>query len=155
MKINTGLEAGLHKMVSDKQAHIAQMQAHHTLQRAWGYRKLSKHTKGRIDEERDHLKSTLHYMAQREITPKMERGTLAIGTDVIAQLTNDLENEKQHVSELNTFIIAARHAGEDSLRRMIEHVVKDDEQHVADLERQLNLVKTMGLQNYLAKVSKV
>src|SRR6266576_2906075 len=151
MKIDSGSEAGLHKMVADKSAHIAQMQAHHAMQRAWGYKRLAKHTKGRIDEERDHLKSTMHYMAQREITPKMGRSELSIGTDIPSQIANDLARENQHVAELNTFIIAARHAGEDSLRRMIEHVVKDDEQHVADLEAQLNLIKTMGLPNYLAK----
>lgn len=155
MKIDSGSEAGLHKMVADKSAHIAQMQAHHVQQRAWGYKKLAKQTKGRIDDARDHLKSTLHYMAQREVTPKMGRSDVQIGTDIPTQLANDLAYAKKHVAELNTFIIAARHAGEDSLRRMIEHVVKDDEQHVADLEAQLNLVKTMGLPNYLAKASKV
>jgi len=155
MKIDSGSEAGLHKMVADQSGHIAQMQAHHVQQRAWGYKRLSKQTKKRIDDVRDHQKSTLHYMAQREITPKMERGPISIGTDVPAQLVNDLANEKKLVADLNTFIIAARHAGEDSLRRLVEHVVKDNEQHVADLEAQLNLIKTMGLPNYLAKASKV
>jgi bacterioferritin len=152
---STGLEAGLHKMVAAKQGHIAQMQAHHSLQRAWGYKKLAKHTKGRIDDERDHLKSTLHYMAQREVTPKMDSVKPAIGTDVVSQLTNDLENERQCVTDLNEFLSAARTANEDSLRRMIEHVVKDDEQHIADLEQQLNIIHTAGLENYLAKASKV
>lgn len=156
MKLSsTGLEAGLHKMVSDKQAHIAQMQAHHSLQRAWGYKKLAKQTKGRIDDERDHLKSTLHYMTQRGVTPKMDRGTVSIGTDIPAQLANDLANEVRFVADLNDILSAARTAGEDSFRRMVEHVVKDNEQHVADLEAQLNLIKTMGLPNYLAKASKV
>jgi len=155
MKISSGLEAGLHKMVADKQGSIANLQAHHSIQRAWGYHRLSKQTKRRVDDERDHLKSTLHYMTQREIMPKMERSPLSIGTDVESQLSRDLAGEKKMVEDLNTFIIAARHAGEDSLRRLVEHVVKDDEQHVADLEKQLNLIKTMGLPNYLAKASKV
>jgi bacterioferritin len=152
---SSGLEAGLHKMVADKQASIATLQAHHSLQRAWGYHRLSKQTKGRVDEERDHLKSTLHYMTQREVIPKMDRAPLAIGTDVISQLTNELTCEKNMANDLNDLLSAARTANEDSLRRMIEHCVKDDEQHIADLERQLNLIKTMGLQNYLAKASKV
>lgn len=155
MKIGSGLEAGLHKMVADKQAGIAQLQAHHSLQRAWGYGKLSKQTKGRIDEERDHLKSTLHYMTQREVAPKMDRAGLSIGSDIPSQLSNDLTYERKMVGDLNDFLSAARTAGEDSLRRVIEHVVKDNEQHVADLEAQLNLIRTMGLQNYLAKASKV
>lgn len=155
MKIDSGSEAGLHKMVADTQAGIAQMHAHHAMQRAWGYKKLSKQTKGRIDDIRDHLKSTTHYMAQREIAPHMKRADVSIAHDVPAQLEADLKWERAMVKELNTFLIAARHAGEDSLRRMIEHCVKDNEQHVADLEAQLNIIKTAGLPNYLARVSKV
>ena len=155
MKLPSGLESGLHKVVKEKQGYISQMQAHHVLQKRWGYHKLGKLTKGIVDDERDHLKATLHYMAQRDIIPKMEREEVDIGTDVPTQIANDLENEKHCVEELNTQIIAARHAGEDSLRRMLEHVVKDDEKHVAILETQQNLIKTLGLPNYLARVSKV
>lgn len=155
MKISTGLEAGLHNVVKEKQGYISQMQAHHVMQKRWGYHKLAKNTKKIIDDERDHLKSTLHYMTDRDVIPKMQREEVSVGTDVPSQVSNDLENEKHCVAELNTFIIAARHAGEDSLRRMIEHVVKDDEKHIAVLEQQQNLMKTLGMPNYLARISKV
>lgn len=155
MKLSSGLESGLHKMVKDKQGYISQMQAHHALQRRWGYHKLSKLTKGVIDDERDHLKSTLHYMTERDVIPKMQREDVNVGTDVPAQVANDLQNEQHCVEELNSFLSQARDAKEDSLRRMIEHVVKDDEKHVALLEQQQNLMKTLGMPNYLARISKV
>ena len=131
------------------------MQAHHVLQKRWGYHKLGKLTKGIIDDERDHLKSTLHYMAQRDMIPTMQREEVSVKDNVPDQIAADLANEKHCVEELNTQITAARRAGEDSLRRLIEHIVKDDEKHVAELEQQQNLIKTLGLPNYLARVSKV
>lgn len=155
MKLSTGLESGLHEMVKDKQTHISQMQAHHVMQERWGYGKLAHKTKSHLDDERDHMKATLGYMAQRDVVPKMEHAGANVKTDVESQILADLAYEQQHVKKLNDFIILARHAGEDSLRRMIEHVVKDDEAHVAELEKQLNLIKTLGMSNYLHKVSKV
>jgi bacterioferritin len=152
---STGLEAGLQKVVKEKQGYISQYQAHHVLQKRWGYHKLAKLTKGIIDDDRDHLKATLHYMARRDIIPKMDREEADVKDNVPDQIAADLKNEKHCVEYLNEQIIAARHAGEDSLRRVLEHIVKDDEKHVADLETQQNLIKTLGLPNYLARVSKV
>ena len=156
MKLNSGLEKGLQDMLKTKQGYIAQFQAHYVLQKRWGYHKLAKLTKKILDDERDHMKATMHYMAQRDMIPNMnQKDDADVGTDVPAQIANDLENEKHCVDSLNTFLSAARTAGEDSLRRMVEHVIKDDEAHVALLEQQQNLIKTLGLQNYLARVSKV
>lgn len=154
MKLSTGLEAGLHEMVKEKQGYISQMQAHYVMQKRWGYDKLAKLTKKIIDDDRDHLKATLHYMVQRDVTPKMEREDVTVKDNVPEQIAADLDNEKNCVKRLNDLIILARHGGEDSMRRMIEHVVKDDEVHVADLEKQQNLIRTLGLANYLHKVSK-
>lgn len=154
MKLSTGLEAGLHEVVKEKQGYISQMQAHYVQQKRWGYQKLAKVMKGIIDDERDHLKATLHYMVQRDITPKMERESVSVKDNVPEQIAADLANEKHCVKKLNDLIILARHGGEDSMRRVIEHIVKDDEKHVAELEKQQNLIKTLGLPNYLHKVAK-
>lgn len=154
MKLSPELEADLQKIVKEKQGYIAQFQAHYVLQKRWGYKKLGKLTKGVLDDERDHLKATLHYIAQRDAVPVMnQRDDVEIGTDVPAQIKGDLENEKHCVSLLNKIITRARDANEDSLRRMVEHVVKDDEKHVAKFEKQQNMIKTMGLQNYLQRMS--
>lgn len=155
MRLPSGLEAGLHDVVKDKQAYIAQKQGHHVLQKRWGYGKLAHKTKSHIDDERDHLKATLGYMAQRDVHPKMERAEVLVKSSVPEQIAAEIASEKEAIGKLNNLLMLAHNAGEDSMRRMIEHVVKDDEVHLAELERQQNLINTMGLQNYLAKVSKV
>jgi bacterioferritin len=155
MKLEKSLENRLHRIVKEKQGYVSQMQAHHVLQKHWGYHKLGKLTKELIDGNRDHLKATLHYMAERDIVPKMEREEAEVKDNVPDQITADLKNEHHCVRVLNDDIVAAREAKEDSLRRVIEHIVKDDEKYAAKLEQQQNLIKTMGLQNYLNKVSKV
>lgn len=155
MKLNTGLMADLQQIVKEKQGYINQFNAHYVLQKRWGFNKLAKITKKILDDERDHLKATLHYIAQRDGVPQTgQPDEVDIGTDVPTQIKNDLENENHCVELLNKVISAARNANEDSLRRMVEHVVKDDEKHVAKLEKQQTLIKTLGLQGYLHKISK-
>lgn len=155
MELAPKLMADLQEMVKEKQGYIKQFQAHYVLQKRWGFDKLSKLTKKILDDERDHLKVTMHYIAQRDGVPNMNQNDMAdVGADVPAQIANDLENEKHCVTLLNRMIVDARNANEDSLRRMIEHVVKDDEAHVATLEKQQTLIRTIGMDNYLTRMSK-
>lgn len=155
MQLDAKLMKDLQTMVKEKQGYIKQFQAHHVLQKRWGYKKLAKLTKSVLDEERDHLKAVLEYIVQRDGIPNMnQQDEAAVGKDVPSQIANDLENEKHCVILLNKMISDARVANEDSLRRMIEHVVKDDEAHVAKFEKQQTLMKTLGMDNYLAKVAK-
>lgn len=154
MKLAPELESGLQEIVKHKRGYIAQMEAHRTLQKRWGYGKLAHITKSHIDDDRDHVKAINSYIAERDGIPLNERGEVSVQSDAPGQIDADLENEIECVKRLNDFIVAARNGREDKARRIIEHVLADDENHVARLEKQQNLIKTMGLPNYLAKVSK-
>lgn len=156
MQLDPKLMADLQNILKEKQGYIKQFHAHYVLQKRWGYKKLARITKKILDDERDHLKATMHYIAQRDGIPNMnQKDDADIGKDVPSQIKNDLANEHNCVKLLNQVIVDARNAKEDSLRRMVEHVVKDDEKHVAKFEKQQLLMKTLGMENYLARVAKV
>lgn len=155
MNLAPKLMSDLQEILKEKQGYIKQFQAHYVLQKRWGYYKLARITKKILDDERDHLKSTLHYIAQRDGIPDMNQADEAsVGKTVPEQVKNDLENENHCVKLLNRIIVDSRDAKEDSMRRLVEHIVKDDEAHAAKFEKQQNLMKTLGMENYLARVSK-
>lgn len=155
MQLDPKLMSDLQEILKEKQGYIRQFQAHYVLQKRWGFHKLAAVTKKILDDERDHLKSTLHYIAQRDGIPNMNQHDDAdVGATVPEQINNDLDNEKHCVTLLNRIIADARNANEDSMRRMVEHIVKDDEKHVAKFEKQKKLIETLGVQNYLTRMSK-
>lgn len=155
MKLAKPLENSLHEIVKHKRGYIAQMEGHRDLQKRWGYNKLAKVTKSNIDDDRDHVKAINKYIVERDGVPKNLTSDVDIKTNVPDQVAADLQNEVECVKRLNDFIVQSRDSKEDKARRVIEHVLKDDEKHLAALEKQQNLMSTLGMQGYLAKVSKV
>ena len=155
MRLPEHLENDLHEIVKQKRGHIAQMEAHRDLQKRWGHKKLAHATKSHIDDDRDHVKAINKYIVERGGVPRNETGNSTIHTEPEKQIASDLTNERDHVDRLNKFIVKSRDSGEDKPRRVVEHVLKDDEKHVAELEKHQSLIHKIGLQNYLTKVSKV
>jgi bacterioferritin len=74
-----------------------------------------------------------------------------VGRSVPDQFRNDLEVEYQAVPRLNKGIEVARGQGDNGTRALLEHILKEEEEHVDWLEAQLGMIKEMGVENYLAQ----
>jgi bacterioferritin len=73
-----------------------------------------------------------------------------IGDDVPRQLQNDLELEYDAVKRLNDGIRLATEVGDNGTRDLLVQILKNEEEHVDWIEAQLQNIKDVGLQNYLA-----
>jgi bacterioferritin len=80
-----------------------------------------------------------------------ELDRLNIGKDVPGQLRNDLELERGAVGDYNKAIETCRKHSDNATADFLTFILKDEESHVDFLETQLDLIKRLGVENYLAQ----
>ena len=84
--------------------------------------------------------------------PNLQKlGKLAIGQTVVEILNNDLAFESQTIPRLNAGIKLCRDVGDNGSEDLLTRILVDSESHVDWLESQVELVKQVGEQNFLAQ----
>jgi len=131
---------------------INQYFLHAKMNENWGYFRLAQHYRKESIEEMVHAEKLMTRILFLEATPNMtDIGPIKVGTNVKAQLENDLALEMAAVKHLNTAIKDAREAGDNASRALFEEILVDEEEHVDYLEGQLHALGQMGIENYLAQ----
>jgi bacterioferritin len=86
-----------------------------------------------------------------EAAPTVSRlKAINIGKDVAKQLQSDLDAETQAVRAYNEAIQLANEAGDGATRELLEHILKEEDEHVDWLESQIDQIGQMGLAMYLS-----
>jgi bacterioferritin len=118
----------------------------------WGFERLHKATEKRAIDEMKHAEKLTGRILFLEGTPAVgQMNNLQIGPDVAAQLKNDQLAEARAVLSYNAAIPQAVQAGDNGTRELLESILKDEEAHIDWLEAQLDQIKQMGIQNFLAQ----
>lgn len=131
---------------------INQYFLHAKMNENWGYFRLAQHYRKESIEEMVHAEKLMNRILFLDGTPNMtDIGPIKIGTNVKAQLDNDLALEMAAVKHLNTAIKDARELGDNASRALFEEILIDEEEHVDYLEGQLHALGQMGIENYLAQ----
>ncbi|MGE5327209.1 MAG: bacterioferritin [Deltaproteobacteria bacterium] len=145
------LEA-LQKALAEELQAISQYFLHAEMQSNWGYKRLYAEIKKQAIGEMKHAEELIERILFLEGLPELNSfPKLKIGKTVEQQLTNDLNLEKGAVADYNEYIAVARKVGDNASADLFEALLKDEEEHVDFLDAQLNLIKEVGLANYLAK----
>jgi bacterioferritin len=76
---------------------------------------------------------------------------IRVGTDVKAQMENDLAMEVAAVERMNKAVAKAVEAGDNGSRDLFARILVDEEVHIDWLEAQLHLIGQVGADNYLAQ----
>lgn len=74
-----------------------------------------------------------------------------IGNTLHEALQKDYELQKNARSGINTWVEQAAAAHDATTRRLIEEILEDEEEHLAWLEQELNLLQKLGDALYLSK----
>ena len=141
----------LNELLADELTAINQYMVHSEMCDNWGYGKLHEKTEKRAIDEMKHaekLIARILYLEGKPIVSKLN--SISIGQDVEAQLNGDWQAEAGAVKAYNDGIALAVQLGDNGTRELLEEVLEDEEEHIDWLEAQLDQVKQMGLQNYLA-----
>ena len=75
---------------------------------------------------------------------------IAIGSDVSKMFGADQMAEKEAIVTYNQVIALAAEVGDGATRKMLEHIVKEEDRHMAKIEENIAQISQMGLGAYLS-----
>ncbi len=118
----------------------------------WGYERLYEKVRKESIEEMKHADALIERILFLEGLPNLQKlGKINVGQTVPEQFQLDLQVEYEAVKRLNDGIEAARSAGDNGTRDLLEKMLREEEQHADWLETQQEAIKQMGLEPYLAE----
>jgi bacterioferritin len=151
MKGNEKIIERLNARLADELTAINQYMVHSEMCANWHYERLHRATEKRAIEEMKHAEKLIGrilFLEGRPVVSSLNK--ISIGEDAATQLKNDQAAETTAVQAYNDDIAFAAKAGDYGTREMLESILKDEEDHLDWLEAQLDQIRQIGLQNYLA-----
>ncbi len=151
MKGNERVINELKKLLAGELAARDQYFIHSRMCEDWGLTKLYEHYEHERDEETQHADAIIKRILFLEGKPDLNnQDTLNVGSDVVSMLQNDLALEYHVTGALKAVIKVCEEEQDYVSREMLEKQLSDtEEDHAYFLEKQLKLIKLIGLQNYL------
>ena len=150
MKGNEKLIDTLNDLLTDELTAINQYMVHSEMCEDWGYGKLHESTEKRSIDEMKHAEKLIGRVLYLEGIPIVsELKKIHIGDTVEKQHKYDLEAEIGAVKAYNEAIALAVKVGDNGTRDLLTDILKDEEDHIDDLESRLERIKQMGIQTYL------
>jgi bacterioferritin len=118
----------------------------------WGFERLAKHNYDEsIDEMRD-AEKVIERILYLEGLPNLQRlGTVRVGENVREQFELDLDLERAAIERYNRGVALAGGKGDNGTRDLLEELLEGEEDHADWLESQLELIRQVGTENYLAQ----
>jgi bacterioferritin len=152
MKGNEKIIQKLNARLADELAAINQYMVHSEMCADWGYDKLHETIEKRAIEEMKHAEELIARILFLEGSPTVsEMSAIKIGADVETQFKNDLAAEDQAIKDYNHDIKLALELGDNGTRKLLQNILKDEEDHLDWLETQLEQIHQIGIQNYLVE----
>jgi len=131
---------------------INQYFMHAEMCRNWGYEYLYKYIRKESIDEMKHAEELMERVLYLNGIPNLQRlGKLNIGETVFEQFRSDLALEYEAVDRLQAGIKACGEENDNGSRDLLEKILHAEEEHIDWLEAQIELVKQVGEQNYLAQ----
>ncbi len=118
----------------------------------WGFKKLAAHSRHESIDEMKHAEEVTERILYLDGMPNYQRYfPLKIGETVPEMFEADLEVEYAAVERLNRGVALARDVGDNGSRDLFERILVDEEEHIDWLETQLDTIRLVGLEQYLAQ----
>lgn len=151
MKGNAKALKALGDLLAGELAAIDQYFIHSRMYEDWGLSKLYERLEHEHEEETGHADAMIRRLLFLEGVPDMvKRETIHVGKDVPEMLQNDLNLEYSVIKNLKAAIAVCEEESDYETRAMLVRQLEDSEEdHAYWLEKQLGLIKKVGLPNYL------
>jgi bacterioferritin len=152
MKGNEKVIEKLNFLLADELTAISQYMVQAEMCANWGYKHLSEVIEKRAIDEMKHAEKHIERILFLEEKPIVsELNKMHIGDVVEAFHKNDWESENGAIQAYNDAIKLTVEVGDNGTREMLESILKDEEAHIDWIEAQLDQIKQMGIQVYLAE----
>ena len=128
---------------------------HYRLLDNWGVQRLAAFERGESIDEMKHADRLTQRILFLEGLPNFQLiGRLRIGETVEEALRADLELEMEALEQLKGAIAHCEAVRDFVSRDLFAEILENEEEHVDTLEQQFEMIRNMGLQNYLQLQSK-
>jgi bacterioferritin len=128
---------------------------HYRLLDNWGVQRLAAFERGESIDEMKHADRLTQRILFLEGLPNFQLiGRLRIGETVEEALRADLELEMEALEQLKGAIAHCEAVRDFVSRDLFADILENEEEHVDTLEQQFEMIRNMGLQNYIQLQSK-
>jgi len=129
---------------------INQYFLHSRMFQNWGLRKLGDYEYHESIDEMKHADKLIERVLMLDGLPNLQDlGKLLIGENAVETMECDLKIEKASHVHLKEAVAYCESVRDYVSREIFVQILDDTEEHIDHLETQLELVKTVGEQNYL------
>jgi bacterioferritin len=150
MKGNPKVIELLNEAIKAELTAINQYWLHYRMLENWGVKRLAEYERKESIDEMKHADRFSERVLFLDGLPNFQAlGRLRIGESVEEILKADLEAEYEAVEMYRNGVAECEKLGDFVSRELFEEVLRDEEGHVDFLETQFELIKQMGLQNYI------
>mgnify|MGYP003611136792 CR=1 FL=1 len=142
--------AHLQAQLKNELTAINQYFVHYRMLKHWGFDKLAKKEYSESIGEMKHADWLMDRIFMLDGLPNLQDlGKLMIGEDVPEILQCDLQLEQTSQATLKAGIAHCESVRDYVSRDLLKDILDDTEEHIDQLETQLELVEKVGLQNYV------
>ncbi len=152
MKGDARILETLNNPLADELTAINQYMVHSEMCANWGYQRLHKMVEKRAITEMKHAERLIGRILFLEGTPVVSRlKEIHIGVDVQQQFKSDWAAEADAIKAYNNAVRQAMETGDNGTRELLDSNLGDEEEHIDLIEAQLDQIKQMGIQVFLAE----
>jgi len=152
MKGNDEVLTLLNNLLTNELTAINQYFIHAKMCENWGFERLAHKVREESIDEMRHADQVITRILFLEGVPNLQRlHKLHVGETVKEQLEGDLQLEYTAIAFLNQGIETARKNGDNASEDLFTKILVSEEEHADWLETQLELIRQVGEQNYLAQ----
>jgi len=152
MKGNDEVLTLLNNLLTNELTAINQYFIHAKMCENWGFERLAHKVREESIDEMRHADQVITRILFLEGVPNLQRlHKLHVGETVKEQLEGDLQLEYTAIAFLNQGIETARKNADNASEDLFTKILVSEEEHADWLETQLELIRQVGEQNYLAQ----
>jgi bacterioferritin len=152
MKGNEEVLNLLNQLLTNELTAINQYFIHAKMCQNWGYDRLAGKLRDESIDEMRHADMVISRILFLEGVPNLQRyNKLHVGETVREQLESDLQLEYAAIAFLNQGVEASRRVNDNSSEDLMTKILVAEEEHTDWIETQLELIRQVGEQNYLAQ----
>jgi len=152
MKAKEGVIDLLNRILSADLMVINQYFVHAKMCEHWGYERLHHTVRERSIDEMKDADTLIGHILYLEDVPKVHRlTTVHLGETVPQQLHLDLKTEQDMLTLLSEGVLHCSKVADFTTRHMLEDMAKDVDAHIDWIEMQMDTIKQVGLDTYLAE----
>ncbi len=140
----------LNESLKNELTAINQYFLHYRMLKHWGVRRLAAYEYSESIDEMKHADKLADRILFLDGLPNFQDlGRLRVGETVEEILRADLALEMDAIPQLKNAIAHCEEVRDYVSRDLFTHILDSEEDHVDTIEKQLDLIKLMGIQNYI------